>query len=95
VGVLDFTHVKIKSPGKVIFYKYLQLVFFLSCSGGAQAEIFRGRKKFISFNVQTVSDANLKILGIVARWPGSVDAFIPNSHTRRKSIPGVHSQSRT
>lgn len=28
VGALDCTHVKIKSPGKVIFYKYLQLVFF-------------------------------------------------------------------
>jgi hypothetical protein len=46
--------------------------FFPSCSGGAQAEIFRNRKFFFSFNVQTVSDANLKILDIVARWPGSV-----------------------
>jgi hypothetical protein len=46
--------------------------FFPSCSGGAQAEIFRNRKKNFSFNVQTVSDANLKIFDIVAKWPGCV-----------------------
>jgi hypothetical protein len=33
VGALGCTHVKIKSPGKVIFYKYLQLVFFFHVQG--------------------------------------------------------------
>ena len=36
------------------------------------AKTFRNRKGFFSINVQTVSDKNLKILDIVARWPGSV-----------------------
>lgn len=39
--------------------------------GGEQAESNRNRKGWFSFNVQTVADANLKIINIVARWPGS------------------------
>nr|XP_023017934.1 protein ALP1-like [Leptinotarsa decemlineata] len=39
--------------------------------GGSVAEIFRSRKNFLALNVQTVSDANLRIKNIVARWPGS------------------------
>jgi hypothetical protein len=43
----------------------------IQAPGGENGETFRNRKGFFSFNVQTVSDANLKILDIVARWPGS------------------------
>lgn len=39
--------------------------------GGDQAESYRNRKGWFSFNVQTVADAKLKIINIVARWPGS------------------------
>lgn len=39
--------------------------------GGNSAEIYRNRKSFFSINVQTICNANLKILDIVARWPGS------------------------
>lgn len=39
--------------------------------GGRQAELFRNRKGYFSLNVQTISDKNLKIRDIVARWPGS------------------------
>ncbi|XP_022902595.2 putative nuclease HARBI1 [Onthophagus taurus] len=39
--------------------------------GGEFAENFRNRKGYFSINVQTVSDANMRILDIVARWPGS------------------------
>uniref|UniRef100_A0AAR5QEP2 Putative nuclease HARBI1 n=1 Tax=Dendroctonus ponderosae TaxID=77166 RepID=A0AAR5QEP2_DENPD len=39
--------------------------------GGEDAERFRNRKGFFSWNVQTICDAQLKILDIVARWPGS------------------------
>lgn len=39
--------------------------------GGEDAEIFRTRKHFFGINVQTVSDTDLKIRDIVARWPGS------------------------
>jgi nuclease HARBI1 len=44
----------------------------ISCFvGGETAEYFRNRKGYFSINVQTVSNANLKILDIVASWPGS------------------------
>lgn len=39
--------------------------------GGQDAEVFRSRKGYFAFNVQTISDASLKIRNIVARWPGS------------------------
>lgn len=39
--------------------------------GDEEAEIYRNRKGFFSINVQTVSDPNLRIENIVARWPGS------------------------
>jgi hypothetical protein len=40
--------------------------------GGEQAERFRNRKGYFSINVQGVCDSELKIINIVARWPGSV-----------------------
>lgn len=40
--------------------------------GGEDAERFRNRKGYFSINVQTLSDAHMKIQNIVARWPGSV-----------------------
>ena len=39
--------------------------------GGENGELFRNRKGYFSMNVQTVSDSNLFIRDIVARWPGS------------------------
>lgn len=35
-------------------------------------ETFRNRKGYFSLNVQAVGGANLKILDLEARWPGSV-----------------------
>lgn len=40
--------------------------------GGTIAEPYRNRKGWFSFNVQTVAAANLKIINIAVRWPGSV-----------------------
>lgn len=40
--------------------------------GGHQAERFRNRKGYFSINVQAVCNPQLKIMNIVARWPGSV-----------------------
>lgn len=40
--------------------------------GGNNAEYYRNRKGWFSLNVQTISSADLKILDIVCRWPGSV-----------------------
>jgi hypothetical protein len=39
--------------------------------GGNDTEIYRNRKGYFSFNVQGICDANLKILDLVCRWPGS------------------------
>lgn len=48
--------------------------------GGDQAEIYRNRKNFFSLNVQTISDPQLRICNIVARWPGSAhDSTILNN----------------
>lgn len=50
--------------------------------GGNQAENYRNRKSWFSLNVQTVSSADLKVLNIVARWPGaSHDQHIFNNST--------------
>ncbi|XP_067619917.1 putative nuclease HARBI1 [Eurosta solidaginis] len=49
----------------------------ISSPGGDEAELYRNRKGWFSFNVQTLCDSTLKILDIVARWPGSAhDATI-------------------
>lgn len=39
--------------------------------GGIDAERYRNRKGYFSINVQLVGRYDLKILDIVARWPGS------------------------
>jgi len=39
--------------------------------GGNEAERYRNRKGYFSWNVQTICDARLRIIDIVARWPGS------------------------
>lgn len=57
----------------------------LECfAGGTSAEVFRNRKSFFSLNVQTVSGYDLRILDVVAKYPGSThDSFIfGNSYLR-------------
>lgn len=50
--------------------------------GGHDAEIYRNRKQFFSFNVQSVADADLKFRDIVTRWPGSTH----DAHIFRNSV---------
>ncbi|CAH2004518.1 unnamed protein product [Acanthoscelides obtectus] len=59
---------------------------------GDDAEVFRNRKGYFSLNVQTVSDAKLKILNIVCRWPGSThdSAIFQNSRLCYQFETGVH-----
>ncbi|KAK9711729.1 DDE superfamily endonuclease [Popillia japonica] len=67
---------------KTEFYKLSQfpgVIGAIDCThipikspGGDNAELYRNRKGWFSINVQIVCDANLKIMDIVARWPGSV-----------------------
>ena len=46
-------------------------IVFSYISGGVDAELYRNRKGYFSLNVQVISDANLRINDVVARWPGS------------------------
>lgn len=52
--------------------------------GGNNSEAYRNRKNFFSINVQTICSPDLKILDIVARWPGSAhDSTIFNNSNIR------------
>ncbi|RZB41282.1 DDE Tnp 4 domain containing protein [Asbolus verrucosus] len=54
---------------------------------GDNAEVFQNRKDYFSINVRVVGDANLKIMNIVSRWPGSVhDITIFNSSNIRARL---------
>lgn len=51
----------------------------------AIGEEFRNRKGYFSLNVQAVCDADLRLMNVVARWPGSAhDAIFKNSVLRGK-----------
>lgn len=80
IGAIDCTHVKIQSPGNNIFKIKVILLMFLWISGGQDAEVFRNRKGYFSINVQAIGNADLKLINVVARWPGSThDATIFNN----------------
>ncbi|KAI4455430.1 hypothetical protein MML48_9g00003661 [Holotrichia oblita] len=52
--------------------------------GGEDGELFRNRKGYFSINTQVICDASLKMMNVVARWPGSAhDATIFNHSTVR------------
>lgn len=64
--------------------KYVAFHFFLFSIGSAIGEEFRNRKSYFSVNVQAVCDANLFLMNVVARWPGSAhDATIFNNSVLR------------
>ena len=51
--------------------------------------MFRNRKGYFSINVQVVSNSNLEITDIVARWPGSVhDSTIFNNSRLKAAFEG-------
>lgn len=55
--------------------------------GGEHAENYRNRKGWFSLNVQTVSAADLKIISLVARWPGAThDQTIFNNSALKRNL---------
>lgn len=54
--------------------------------GGNNAEIFRNRKGFFSFNVQAICDSNCMFQDVVCRWPGSThdSQIFANSNIRAR-----------
>lgn len=63
--------------------------------GGANAETFRNRKGFFSFNVQCVCDASLKIQNLVCRWPGAThdSQIFRNSRLKGDIERGIYGDS--
>lgn len=54
---------------------------------GDNVEVYKNRKNFFSINVQTICNASLKIMDIVARWPGSTqDLTVFNNSTIREKF---------
>lgn len=59
----------------------------IASMGGDISENFRNRHGYFSINVQTVSDADLRIMNVVARWPGSAhDSTIFNNCELRQQL---------
>lgn len=66
------------STGMYMFARFPKCIGSIDCThikiqspGGDRAEYFRNRKGWFSYNVQTISSHNLKVMDIVCRWPGA------------------------
>lgn len=68
-----------------------KLWFVMNIVGGDNAETFRNRKGYFSINTQCICNPWLKIMDIVARWPGSChDQIIyDNSLIKSKFETGI------
>ncbi|XP_063837153.1 LOW QUALITY PROTEIN: putative nuclease HARBI1, partial [Ostrinia nubilalis] len=66
---------------------------YIQSPGGDDAELFRNRKSYMSINVQTISDPDLLVTDIVARWPGSThdSTIYQTSNIFRKFERGIYS----
>jgi len=99
IGAVDCTHIKIQSPGrhnilillKSYMFCFIQTWFVVICIGGDNAEVFKNRKGWFSINTQCICNPWLKIMDIVARWPGSShdQIIFDNSNIKHKFETGV------
>ncbi|KAK5644346.1 hypothetical protein RI129_005646 [Pyrocoelia pectoralis] len=58
----------------------------INSPGGIEAERYRNRKGYFSWNVQTICDAKLRVTDIVARWSGSSHDQTIFSNSRIKGV---------
>lgn len=89
IGAIDCTHIKINSPGGEIVRIFAFILLFicgLFVSFLFKSEHFRNRKGYFSMNVQTISDAQLRIMNVVTRWPGPTHdtTIFAHSEVRRQ-----------
>lgn len=63
--------------------------------GMDNAELFRNRKGYFSINVQTVCSVDLKIMDLIARWPGSThdQTIFDNCNLKRRLENGEFGNS--
>lgn len=63
--------------------------------GGPQAETFRNRKGFFSFNIQVICSADLRFQDVVCRWPGCPhdSNIFRNSRVRNYFENGIYDDS--
>lgn len=63
--------------------------------GGPNGEYFRNRKGYFSLNIQTISCPDLKIIDVVARWPGSChdQTIFKKSRVYNKLVSGYWKNS--
>ncbi|KAK9751354.1 DDE superfamily endonuclease [Popillia japonica] len=71
---------------------FYEIARFPKVIGNHDAELYRNRKGYFSYNVQTTCDYNLKITNIVARWPGSThdQTIFNNSRLKTKLESGIY-----
>ena len=67
----------------LIVLVHFKIIMYLL--GGEDPEVFRNRKGYFSINVQATCNHDLRLLDVVARWPGSThDSTIFNNCRLRR-----------
>lgn len=58
----------------------------IASPGGEAPEYYRNRKGYFSVNAQVICNANLEIMDVVARWPGSASDVTIFDQSRQRAL---------